>query len=90
MELDQESKLDVSVGVTLCYVLAIRIELERMPATVLAEQSRVERSADVVNAGVRLLPYRPANQIAEPLVSLFCQGVPTSCIFVLSSKPLCI
>lgn len=88
MELDQESKLDIGIGVTLRYVLAIRIELERMSATVFAEQSRVERSADVVNAGVRLLPYRPANQIAEPSVSLFCQSAPTSCILVLLSKPL--
>lgn len=88
MELDQESKLDIGIGVNLHYVLAIRIELEHMPATVLTEQSRIERSADVVNAGVRLLPFRPANQIAEPLVSLFCQSVPTSCILVLLSKPL--
>lgn len=90
MELDQESKLDIGIGVNLHYVLAIRIELERMPATVFAEQSRVERSPDVVNAGVQLLPYRPADLIAKPSVSLFCQSAPASCIFVLSSKPLCI
>ena len=88
MKLDQESKLDIGIGVTLRYVLAIRIELEHMSTTVLTEQSRVERSADVVNAGVRLLPYRPADHIAEPLVSLFCQSTPTSCILVLLSKPL--
>ena len=35
MELNQEPKLDIGIGVTLRYVLAIRIELERMPATVL-------------------------------------------------------
>ena len=90
MDLDQESKAGIGIDVNLRYVLAIRIELESMPATVFAEQPRVERSADVVNAGVRLLPYRPADQIAEPLVSPFCQGVPTSCILVLPSKPLCI
>ena len=59
-----------------------------MPATVFAEQSRVERSPDVVNTGVRLLPYRPADQIAEPSISLFCQSAPASCILVLLSKPL--
>jgi len=90
MELNQEPKLDIGIGVTLRYVLAIRIELERMPATVPAEQPSVKRSADVVNAGVRLLPYRPANQITEPSVSLFCQSAPTSCILVLLSKALCI
>lgn len=52
MDLDQESKPDIGIGVNMRYVLAIRIELERMPATVLAEQSRVKRSSDVVNAGV--------------------------------------
>ena len=88
MDLDQESKPDIGIGINLRYVLAIRIELERMPATVFAEQSRVERSPDVVNAGVRLLPYRPADQIAEPSVSLFCQSAPASCILVLLSKPL--
>ena len=51
-ELDQESKLDIGIGVNLHYILAIRIELERMPAAVFAEQSHVERSPDVVNAGV--------------------------------------
>ena len=66
MDLDQESKPDIGIGINLRYVLAIRIELQRMPATVFAEQSRVERSPDVINAGVRLLPYRPADQIAEP------------------------
>ena len=90
MELDQESKLDIGIGVNLRYILAIRIELGRMPATVFAEQSRVERNADVVNACVRVLPYRPADKIAKPSVSLFCQGAPASCILVLSSKPLCI
>lgn len=90
MELDQESKLDIGIGVNLHYILAIHVELERMPATVFAEQARIKRNADVVNAGVRLLSYRPTNKIAKPLVSLICQNAPASCILVPPSKSLCI
>lgn len=90
MEFNQESKPDIGIGVNLHYFLAIHIELGHMPATILTEQSGVERSADVVNAGVRLLPYRPTNQIAKPLVGIFRQSTPTSCILVSFSKPLCI
>ena len=88
MEFDYKPELNIGRRVDLRHPFAIRIELERRPATVFAEQSRVERSPDVVNAGVRLLPYRPADQIAEPSVSLFCQSAPSSCILVLLSKPL--
>ena len=43
MEFDYEPELNIGRRVDLRQAIAIRIELERMPATVFAEQSRVER-----------------------------------------------
>ena len=89
MELDCESKLNIGRGVDFCHSIAVHAEFGHMPTAALAKQSRFERDADIVHAGIRPIANCAADQFPKFLVGLLGQNAGTGSALMQLAKLLC-